>query len=168
MISSRVKVIKMSNRKKAHIISFLCIIAAAVLCVLLFRSPIFNPGRIYYDDDLLLKENETYHAIKSVGPPISEGSEGRFSFERFAGSRTINIIHANDGEGLTYTWDVLVEHGKFKIVLVDTQNAKIIETICEGSGKGIANNDNLPAGEYRVKFVGDNATVEGIFSVIQN
>lgn len=168
MTASRAKVMKMSKRKKTHIVSFFCIIAAAVLCVLLFQSPIFNPGRIYYNDNLLVKENETYHAIKSVGPPISEGSEGRFSFGGFSGSRTIDIIHVDEGESLTFTWDVLVEHGKFKIVLVDTQNAKIIGTICEGSGKGIANNDSLPAGEYRVKFVGDNATVEGIYSVIQN
>ena len=158
---------KMDKRKKAHIVSFLCIMAAAVLCVFLFQSPLFNPGRIYYNDNLLVKENESYHAIKSVGVPISEGSEGSFSIGRFSGSRTINIIHVNEGESLSYTWDVLVERGKFKIILVDTQNAKIIETICEGSEKGSMDDYNLPAGEYRVKFVGDNATVEGVFSITQ-
>ena len=168
MIASRMKVMKMNKRKKAHIVSFLCIIAAAILCVLLFQSPIFNPGRIYHDDSLLVKENENYHAIKSVGVPINEGSEGRFSIGRFSGSRTINIIQIEEGESLSYSWDVLVERGKFKIVLVDTQNAKIIETICEGSGKGSMNDYNLPAGEYRVKFVGDYATVEGRFSITQN
>ena len=160
MITSKVQVMKMNKRKKAHIVSFFCIIAAAVLCVLLFQSPLFNPGRIYYNDNLLVRENDNYHAINSVG-----GSEGRFSLERVSGSRTIKTINVAEGESLSYTWDVLVERGKFKIVLVDTQGAKIIETICDGSGKGSVDDYILPAGEYRVKFVGDNAAVEGQFTI---
>ena len=61
-----------------------------------------------------------------------------------------------------------VKKGLFKIVLIDTQNARIAETICEGSGEGNMVLEGLPAGEYRVKFAADNAAVEGIFHIISD
>lgn len=155
----------MNKRKAAHIISFLCITFAAILCVTLFRSPISSPGRIYYDDNLLFKEDDHFHAIKSIGTPINENSDGSFSFGRFSGSRTVKAINLNEDENISYTWDVNVENGKFKIVLVNLENAKVTQTICEGSGSGSEKIHSLPAGEYRVKFVGDSATVEGMFGI---
>lgn len=150
---------KKTNNKVALIVSFVCIIFAVALCILWFRSSLFNPGRIYYNDNLLMKENERYHATNSTMAP-----EGDFSLGRFSGIQTIEVINLNEGESLSATWNVNVTGGKFKIVLVDMGNAKIVQTI-EGTDSGSAKLQDLPASEYRVKFVGDKAVVNGAFNI---
>lgn len=162
------RVMKMNKRKKAYIVSLLCIIVAAVLCFLLFYLPVFNPGRIYYNDNLILSKTDSYHSEKTIQMPIDGDSEGNFSFGNFSGLKTVKTIMLHEDGSLFYSWDVNVESGHFKIVLIDIESQKILETICDGSGYGNSEIHNLPNGEYCIKFVGDNTTVSGKFSITES
>lgn len=109
------RVMKMNRRKKAHIVSLLCIILAAVLCFLRFYLPVFNPGHIFYDNNLLLSEIDRYHSEKAVQMPFGGDSEGNFSFGKFSGAKTVKTIMLHENGSLFYSWDVYVERGRFKI-----------------------------------------------------
>ena len=100
--------------------------------------------------------------------PVDGDSGGRFFTDGFSGSRTVAIMELEERNSVSCTWNIDVKKGLFKIVLIDTQNARIAETICEGSGEGDMVLEGLPAGEYRVKFAADNAAVEGIFHIISD
>lgn len=93
-----------------------------------------------------------------------EDSDGHFSLGKFSGSQTVKVINLKEGQDLASIWDVNVEDGKFKIVVIDMENARIVQKIV-GSDSGSAQIPNIPAGEYRVKFVGDGASVIGEFSI---
>ncbi len=162
------RVMKMNKRKKAHIVSLLCIIVAAVLCFLRFYLPVFNPGHIFYDNNLLLSEIDRYHSEKAVQMPFGGDSEGNFSFGKFSGAKTVKTIMLHENGSLFYSWDVYVERGHFKIVLIDIENQKILETICDGSSNGNSEIHNLPNGEYCIKFAGDQAAVSGKFSITES
>ena len=157
----------MNKRRKAHVISALCIIAAVILCVVLFRSPVFNPGRAYTNNALLFEEQERYHNTRSTVSPVNDGTQ-TFSIERFSGVRTIRVMDATDGTHLSYAWDITVNSGKFKIVLIDMDKVKLAEIICEGSGSGTVDDYLMTSGDYRIKFVGDGANVEGTLTAIQS
>ena len=76
------------------------------------------------------------------------------------------MFHENGS--LSYSWDVYVERGRFKIILFDIGSQKILETICDGSSNGNSEIHNLPNGEYCIKFVGDKAAVSGKFSLTES
>ena len=45
------------NKKKGTlVITVFCITVSAALCIWISRQPSFNPGRIYHNDDLLVRE----------------------------------------------------------------------------------------------------------------
>lgn len=162
------RVMNMNKQKKAYIVFVLCIIAAAVLCFLLFYLPVFNPGYIFYHNNLLLRETDSYHSEKSVQMLFDKDSEKNFSFGKFSGVKTVKTMMPDENGRLFYSWDVHVERGHFKVVLIDIENQRILETICDGSGNGNSEIHNLPHGEYCIKFVGDKATVSGKFSITES
>ena len=140
----------MNKRKVITIVSFVCIMIAIFLCIILFQSNTFNPGRIYYNDNLLYKEFDTYHCINWKTNKIQEENMIEFSIGRFSGVRSVQ------------KFEVTIDNGNFKIVLVDITNSNV-EILCEDSGNGSFSNLSLPSGEYCIKFVGDNAAVNGKF-----
>lgn len=154
----------MNKRKVARIVSYCCIIVAIILCVCLVNTSLFNPGRIYNNEKLLACESDSYHQTQAV----IKNSDGQFSFERLSGSQTVEIINSDAISSLSFEWDVVVEKGYFKIVLVDIKNESVVETICEGTGSGYIEVLDLPAGAYRVKFVGNNATAKGEFNLTKS
>lgn len=156
------------KKKRTLVITVFCITVSAALCIWLSRQPSFNPGRIYHNDDLLVREQENFHAVNYALEPVDGDSGGRFFTDGFSGSRTVTIMELEERNSVSCTWNIDVKKGLFKIVLIDTQNARIAETICEGSGEGDMVLEGLPAGEYRVKFAADNAAVEGIFHIISD
>lgn len=158
----------MNKRKKAYIVSLLCIIVAAVLSFLLFYLPVFNPGRIFYDNKLLLSETDRYHSERAIQMSFDGESEGNFSYGKFSGAKTIKTIILHENGSLSYSWDVYVERGRFKIILIDIENQNILETICDGSSNGNSEIHNLPNGEYCIKFAGDKAAVSGKFSLTES
>lgn len=152
-------VIKMNKRKAARIVSFCCIIIAVLLCFFLLNTSVFNPSQIYDNERLLASESDNYHETQGV----IKNPDGQFSFGKFSGSRTVEIINLDAISDLSFEWNIVVEKGSFKIVLVDIRNEKVVETICEGSDIGNVEVLDLPPGAYRVKFAGKNATAKGEF-----
>ena len=105
----------MNKRKKAYIVSLLCIIVAALLSFLLFYLPAFNPGRIFYDNNLLLSKTDRYHSERAFQMSFDGESEGNFSYGNFSGAKTVKTIMFHENGSLSYSWDVYVERGRFKI-----------------------------------------------------
>lgn len=158
---------KVNKIKVAHIISVVCVVIALALFALLFYAPIFNPGRVYYNDNLLLSENDNYHSTGTNGATLQANQQNEFSFQSFSGSKTAYIFEMKDSTQLSFSWDISVEQGQFKVVLVDLKNLEIIEVICDGTAAGKKDNYNLATGEYRIKFVGNNAKLTGQFYIEQ-
>lgn len=156
--------IKMNKRKVACIVSYCCIIIAVLLCIFLLNTSLFNPSQIYDNERLLASESDNYHAAQGV----VKNPDEQFSFGKLSGARTAQIINLDAISDLLFEWDIVVEKGSFKIVLVDIKNEKVIETICEGTDIGNVEVLNLPSGAYRVKFVGNNATAKGEFNFAIN
>lgn len=154
----------MNKRKVITIVSFVCIMIAIFLCIILFQSTTFNSGRIYHNENLLIKEFDTYHCNNWKTNKIQEENMIEFSIGRFSGVRTVKKFEVteNQNHSLSYSWDMTVDNGNFKIVLVDITNSNV-EVLCEDSGNGSFSNLSLPSGDYCIKFVGDNATANGKF-----
>lgn len=162
---NKIEVMKMNKRKKLHLISIFCIVLAVILCYILTNFPIFNPKIIYGNDSLIVREIDNYHMANGITGAFDENGIINFSIKSFSGSRTIRILDIYEGENLSCTWDISVNRGQFKLVLIDIRNGKIVKTICEGSGIGSINDYELSSAEYRIKAVGDNAAVEGQFEI---
>lgn len=156
---------KINKIKIAHIFSAACVVIALVLIALLFYTPLFNPGRTYYKDNLLFSESDNFHSTGTNGTTLQENQKNEFSFQRFSGAKTVYIFETEDNTQLSFSWDISVEQGQFKVVLIDLKNSKIIETICDGTSEDKKDNYNLATGEYRIKFVGDNAKLAGQFYI---
>lgn len=151
---------KKNKRKTAHIISAICMIAAVVLLVWLFRSPMFDPGKLYNNDSLIVKEEDRFHAKGFTCSPITEDGKMDFSFDRFSGSRTVHIFRIDNESDFSYSWNVNVSKGQCKVVLVSAENQDMIGIIGEGTGSG-ENLFRLSPGEYRIKIVGNGAEAKG-------
>lgn len=158
---------KVNKIKIAHIISAVCVIIALTLIALLFYAPVFNPGRIYYNDNLLLSEIDNYHSTGTNGVTLQANQQNEFSFQSFSGSKTAYIFEMKNHTQLSFSWDISVEQGQFKVILVDLKNLEIIEVICDGTAAGKRDNYNLATGEYRIKLVGDNSKLAGQFYIEQ-
>lgn len=159
---------EMTGTKKiqlTHIFSISCAVIAIFFAILLFYTPLFNPGRIYYDDNLLLNENDNYQCSMTNGMSIIPNSKNEFSLESFSGMRTGYTFQANADIQLSFSWNINVKSGNFKIVLIDLENSKIETVICDGTGSNNIDNYELSSGEYRIRFVGDRATVNGQFYI---
>ncbi len=149
------------NKRRKYIVLLVCVLLAAVLLYVFFTAPSFHPGRIYKNNHLIVKKTDIYHSKKDTQTPWDENGETNFSIDYFSGCRTVHIIESvEENKTFSFSFNVTASHGKFKIVLVNTTTAEIIETLCDGSGQG-QSELLLSAGEYRIKFVGDRAAVKG-------
>lgn len=160
----------MTGAKKmriAHVFSAICAMLAILLFILLFYTPLFNPGRIYYDNDLLLNAHDNYQCSATYGMSITPNHENKISSENFSGMRTVYAFVLNVDTQISISWDINVKHGNFKIVLVDLENSKIEMVICDGTDSNSIENYELSAGEYRIRFVGDRANLNGDFYISQ-
>lgn len=158
---------KINKIKIAHVFFAACVVIALVLIALLFYTPLFNPGRIYYKDNLLFSESDNFHSTGANGTTLQANQKNEFSFQGFSGSKTVYIFETDDNTQLAFSWNINVEQGQFKVVLIDLKNSKVIETICDGTSEGKKDNYNLVTGEYRIKFVGDSAKLAGQFYIEQ-
>ena len=150
----------MNKKRWLMLLSLLCVLCAGLLVYFLSTTTVFNPGQIYDNDRLIVKEKDSYHASNFTCSPFSDNAETNFSFDPFSGSKTAHIFEIGSESNLTYSWNMIVNKGQFKVVLVNTEKQQVIEIMCEGTGTG-KNDIYLPPGEYRIKFVGDNATANG-------
>lgn len=166
------KIRKIMTRTKkirlAHIFSVLCVIIAILLLILLLYTPLFNPGRIYYNNHFLLNKDDNYQCSATNGMPIILNGKNEFSFGHFSGMRTAYVFQASTGMQLSFSWDINVRSGNFKIVLIDLENSKIETVICDGTGSNSIDNYKLSAGEYSIRFVGDRANINGKFYISQD
>ena len=161
----------MARTKKirlAHIFSVLCVIIAILLFILLLYTPLFNPGRIYYNNHFLLNEDDNYQCYAANGMSIILNDENEFSLEHFSGMRTVYSFQTSTDMQLSFSWDINVRSGNFKIVLVDLENSKIETVICDGTGNNSIDNYKVSAGEYRIRFVRNKANINGKFYISQN
>lgn len=157
----------MTGTKKlriAHIFSAICVMLAILLFILLFYSPLFNPGHIYYNDDLLFNEEDNYQCSVTNGISITPNHKNKISFENFSGMRTVYTFGINVDTQILISWDINVKRGNFKIVLVDLENSSIEMVICDGTDSNSISYE-LSAGEYRIRFVGDRANLNGEFYI---
>ncbi len=158
----------MTGTKKmriAHVFSAICAMLAILLLILLFYTPLFNPGRIYYDNDLLFNENDNYQCSATNGTLITPNHENKISSENFSGMRTVYTFVSNVDTQISISWDINVKHGNFKIVLVDLENSKIELVICDGTDSNRIDSYLLSAREYQIRFVGDRANLNGEFYI---
>ena len=81
--------------------------------------------------------------------------------------RTVYTFVSNVDTQISISWDINVKHGNFKIVLVDIENSKIEMVICDGTDSNRIDSYELSAGEYRIRFVGDGANLNGEFYISQ-
>ncbi len=84
------------------------------------------------------------------------------------GMRTVYSFQTSTDMQLSFLWDINVRSGNFKIVLVDLENSKIETVICDGTSNNSIDNYKVSAGEYRIRFVGDRANINGKFYISQN
>lgn len=99
---------------------------------------------------------------------ISSHETKSFSFVQFSGIETVFTMYSVSQPVISCEWDVTVESGEFKIVLIDLNQKEIVKTICEGSGRGVLEDIELPSRsrKYIIRLVGHCADVSGKITIM--
>lgn len=147
------------NKRRACVLTVLCIILASVLIILIY---LLNCN-IYDNQKIIAKKDDYYTTTKFYISP-NKNDYRNISIEKLSGAITLqafSIIDNNDVINFDSNIDVI--EGNFKLVLVDTNNEIILETVYDGSKNYPLDNYELACGNYAIKAVGINAKIEGDF-----
>jgi hypothetical protein len=107
---------------------------------------------IYDDDSKIASQADSYNFRSRSGNTSNEKTEVKFG--AFYGADTLWTINANKDSVLTVEYDVKLEKGDFKVVLIDPDN-KIIAIV---SGQKAGEQEvKVKSGNSRIKIVGKNA-----------
>lgn len=74
---------KIDKIKIAHIYPSACVMIALVLIALLFYTPLFNHGRVYYKDNLLFSESDNFHTTGAEGTTLQRNKKTKSVFKGF-------------------------------------------------------------------------------------
>lgn len=107
---------------------------------------------VYNDDSKIVKQADSYNFRSRVGTTTNEKSEIKFT--TFYGMDTLWSIEAKEEAAITVEYELKIEKGNFKIVLIGPDN-KVI-TITDG-GKSGKQELKLQKGNSRIKIVGKDA-----------
>lgn len=119
------------------------------------------PEDYYFHDDWITEKDGDRDSVAWTAYSLSSDETKTFTFTKFSGIKTIYSLEKSSDAAFSCEWDVTLEDGKFKIVLIDVKEKKIIKTICEGSDSGNFSDLELPNGNYIIRFVGYCADVSG-------
>ena len=107
---------------------------------------------VYSDDSKITKQADSYNFRSRVGSTTSKKSE--IKFVSFFGMDTLWSIEAKEEAVVTLEYDIKIEKGDFKVVLIGPDN-KVIVIVDKGkSGKQEL---RLQKGNSRIKIVGKGA-----------
>ncbi|MCM0649139.1 hypothetical protein NBE98_12210 [Clostridium swellfunianum] len=135
--------------KKSILISGFLLLAGLVLsgCTVSdFQKTVYN------DDAKIAKKADSYNFKSRVGTTTSHRSEIKFG--TFYGMDTLWSIDAKEQTEVTVDYDIKIEKGDFKVVLIGPDN-KVI-TIVDG-GKTGKQGIKVQKGNSRIKIVGRDA-----------
>ncbi|WP_062197064.1 hypothetical protein [Massilibacterium senegalense] len=105
---------------------------------------------IYNNDEKIIQQADSYTYTKRIS--TTRNNETKMRFQSFAGMET--IYREKDAKSVIFEYDVTIQKGDFKIVLV-TPEKKVV-TLVEGSEKG-SETIKLKNGENKIKIVGKDA-----------
>lgn len=106
--------------------------------------------RSIYNDDKKIVLEDKYYYLKSAR---DEHNESKFiqKFQLFTGLDTMWNIEVNGDTKLSINYNLNIEKGDFKIVLINSKDK--VQTILEGKQNGSKDID-IEAGSYTIKMVG--------------
>jgi hypothetical protein len=137
--------------KKAALLVVFSLLVSLVLLLTGCSASEFQKS-VYNDDSKLIKQADSYSYKSRVGSTTSEKSEIKFG--SFFGMDTLWSIEAKEEAVVTLEYDIKIEKGDFKVVLIGPDN-KVITIVDKGnSGKQEL---RLQKGNSRIKIVGKDA-----------
>jgi hypothetical protein len=107
---------------------------------------------IYNDNSKIIKQADSYNFKNRIGSTSNDKSEMKFG--TFYGVDSIWSIDAKADDIVNIEYDLKIERGNFKVVLISPDNK--VTTIAEGNKSG-KEELKLQDGKSRVKVVGNNA-----------
>ena len=144
------------NMQKKYIVLFISVLLP-LSCSAACNSNSFSG--LYKDDVRLASESNTYSLVNDQ--QIIEGPTCTVSAERFEGMDTLWSYEAKEAETIELTYQLTVSSGKLKLILITSDNSitTITEVTQETKTSGYQTlRITLPAGENRMKLVGDSDT----------
>ncbi len=113
----------------------------------------------YYNDNILIKQKDTYSTDKYIGRGDTHSSKCNLS--SFTGMATV-MKFSSTGEEIDIDYKVNISKGKFRAVLIAADN-KVTKIYNESGETTITL--KIPEGVNRIKFAGIDSTVEFSFDV---
>ena len=110
---------------------------------------------IYSDESKIINEADSYSYLIRTGS--TKDNISTVGFKTFNGMETIWTIDTEEEGTLTIEYNTVINQGKFKLVLIDSNNN--VQTIVEQDGSGTASIE-LKKGKSRLKIVGVDAQGE--------
>jgi len=108
---------------------------------------------VYDDDAQIAEQGDSYSFAKRTGT-LSE-DELSLEYRRFYGVQTVWTFESDSSEEVQIEYDAVVEKGKFKVVMVTSD--QVVRVLLEQCGQGTVELA-VPAGKSAVKIVGHRAS----------
>lgn len=153
------------SKGKADFVTLLCVIFAIFLVLLIC---LFNLSKhnIYNNEKAISSKIDYYTATEFKLFPDEE-NHWSISAENLSGAITIQSFSiAEKDEVISVSANIDVQKGNFKIVLVDTDNEILLETVLEGVKNCPLRNYRLTYGNYAIKVIGKEAKISGDFTFV--
>ncbi|MCT4584007.1 MAG: hypothetical protein N4A54_03695 [Peptostreptococcaceae bacterium] len=159
---------KKKFNKHILLIAVLSIFLLAVGINQITKTPLYqsisflvSKNSIYDDDKKIANKFNSYNYTTLSSSEIKNG-RCDYNFGKFSGMDTIFNIECKENETLHYDFDLDLKEGDFKVVLIDPDD-KVIKLV-DKTGKN--NSDyKTKKGNYRIKFVGRDASAKITFSI---
>lgn len=153
------------NKKRAYVVTTLCIVFALLLILITYLR-YMSKHNIYDNEKLIATKEDYYSAAEFQMSPLGE-NRWNVSVEKLSGAITLQSFSVSESdEFISFSTSMEVFKGEFKIVLVDTDNEIVIETIFDDETNVSLDKHKLAYGNYAIKAVGTKAKIEGDFTLI--
>lgn len=154
----------MTKRSKgnADFVTLLCVLFAIFLILVIF---LFNLSKhnIYNNEKAISSETDYYTATEFKLFPDEE-NHWSISAENLSGAITIQSFSITEkDEVISISANIDVQKGNFKIVLVDTDNEILLETVFDDVKSCPLKNYRVAYGNYAIKAVGKETKISGDF-----
>lgn len=153
------------NKKRACVATALCIVFALLLILMTYLR-YMSKHNIYDNEKLIANREDYYSATEFQMFPLGE-NRWNVSVEKLSGAITLQSFSISEsGKFISFSTNMEIIKGEFKIVLVDTDNEIVLETIFNDITNISLDKHKLNHGNYAIKAVGTNAKMEGDFTLI--
>ena len=153
------------NKKRACIATILCIVCALLLILITYLRYI-SKHSIYDNEKVIANKEDYYSATEFQIFPFGENC-WNVSVEKLSGAITLQSFSISESdEFISFSTNMEVLEGKFKMVLVDTDNEIILETVFDAGNNVPLDDCKLDYGNYAIKAVGIKAKIDGDFTFI--